>query len=68
MEGADIIDVVVINLGVNDLGSGSPWNPHEWKRIKNGFDTLVNSILDDTYGYPNAKIILSLPNAPVSAD
>lgn len=69
--GSDIIDFVVIQLGVNDVSSLLVETPLYIKvngivTIINNIKTLVDSILDATYGYPSAKIILNLP--PISGN
>jgi len=53
--GSDRIDYVFIQLGINDLKDGG--NPSD---VIARYTTIINNILDPTYGYPSAKIILSM--------
>lgn len=68
--GTDTIDFVIVQLGVNDVSSLLS-NPLYTKvsgveTIITNIKTLVDKILDATYGYPSAKIILNLP--PISGN
>tara|TARA_R110002153_G_scaffold213063_1_gene365601 strand:- start:72 stop:2213 length:2142 start_codon:yes stop_codon:yes gene_type:complete len=52
--GSNTIDYVFIQLGINDLKNGG-----NTSTVISRFTTLINTILDSTYGYPSAKIIIS---------
>lgn len=58
---SDILDYVIINLGINDAFKSWYMTDSGIDSIINNCETLVNGIRDNVYGFPNAKIIFSLP-------
>lgn len=60
--GANRIDIISIQLGINDLKSESITVADTLIRYK----SIVDSYLDATYGYPSAKILISY--SPYSGD
>jgi hypothetical protein len=62
------IDYVIIHLGVNDLwGIGAAsMTAAQQATILGYYDTLIAGILDPTYGYPNARILIQLSSHPAN--
>ena len=58
--GSDRIDYIFIMLGINDVFSGTK-TQSDINDIIGRCKTLLSGATDATYGYPSAKIILSLP-------
>lgn len=58
--GTNIIDYAIIQLGTNDVFSGTKAQADIDAIIANA-KTLINNILDSTYGFPACKIILAMP-------
>ena len=61
--GSDIIDIVTINLGTNDILGVN--HPRElYNEVLVNVKSIVDFILDPVSGYPSCKIVISLPPLP----
>lgn len=60
VNGLSAPDVVVVQLGINDCFSGRQ-TQKQIDDVANNCLALVNAITDATYGYPSARIVISLP-------
>jgi hypothetical protein len=53
-------DMIVVQLGVNDSFSATPYTQRQIDDVANTARILVDGLIN-TNGYPNAKIVISLP-------
>jgi lysophospholipase L1-like esterase len=63
---ANGIDIVIIQLGINDVDKDDLLTAAQITTLKNNCVSLVNAIHSSADGYPNAKIYFSVP--PVGAN
>ena len=56
-----MIDYTFIELGINDVFGGI-LAQSDIDGVINNAKTLINAVLDTTYGYPGCKVILAIPS------